>query len=204
MLRTGDARWLRQQDRHQVAISRGVQNPVKVTSSVAETSALVKRLCSGMVQVTVFSTGASFPTMALNVREGRRGLLADVRAFSGLPHERRHLRVSGCPRPRSSSHCVVRDLLSEQYRLHVGGAVVEARPDASLDDLVDRLREAAERTRRWPGLERPPEVEVVLAAPDRARGRAGVGHRRRRRGRRTSAVRSSLAGRSDAPSLGLR
>lgn len=35
-------------------------------------------------------------------------------------------------------------------------------------------------------------------------GGAGVGRRRRRRGRRTTAVRSSLAGRSDAPSLGPR
>ena len=46
--------------------------------------------------------------------------------------------------------CVIRDVRSELDRLHVGCAEVEPRPDACLDDFVDRLREAAERARRGP------------------------------------------------------
>ena len=41
----------------------------------------------------------------------------------------------------------VRDVRSELPALHVRGAEVEARPDARLDELVERLIEAAERTR---------------------------------------------------------
>ena len=41
----------------------------------------------------------------------------------------------------------VRDVRSELPALHVRGAEVEARPDARLDELVERLIEAAERSR---------------------------------------------------------
>src|SRR4051794_30062 len=46
--------------------------------------------------------------------------------------------------------CVIRGVRSELNRLHVGCPVVEPRPDACLDDLVDRFREAGERARRRP------------------------------------------------------
>src|SRR6267378_4739574 len=39
---------------------------------------------------------------------------------------------------------VLNDLSTEGLRLHIGGAVVEARPDARLDDLLERLREPVE------------------------------------------------------------
>src|SRR6266849_10802304 len=39
---------------------------------------------------------------------------------------------------------VLNDLSTEGLRLHIGGAVVEARPDARLDDLLERLREPFE------------------------------------------------------------
>ena len=44
----------------------------------------------------------------------------------------------------------VRDIRSELYGLHVRSAEMEPRPDAGFDDLVNRLREAAERTRSSP------------------------------------------------------
>src|SRR5829696_9802123 len=43
---------------------------------------------------------------------------------------------------------VLGDVPAEDDRLHVGGAVVEAGPDAGLDDLVERLREPVEVARR--------------------------------------------------------
>jgi hypothetical protein len=43
----------------------------------------------------------------------------------------------------------VRDIRTELPALHVRGAEMEPRPDARLDYLVERLIEAAERTRLW-------------------------------------------------------
>src|SRR5215218_2191484 len=41
-----------------------------------------------------------------------------------------------------------RDLLAEHRALHVGGAEVDAAPDAGIDDLLERVREAVEAPRR--------------------------------------------------------
>jgi hypothetical protein len=63
------------------------------------------------------------------------------------------LRVQGLAlRPADRLEVVLRhvvgDAPAEKLRLHVGRAVVEARPDASFDDLRERLREAVEVARR--------------------------------------------------------
>jgi hypothetical protein len=42
----------------------------------------------------------------------------------------------------------MRDLLAELRSLHVGGAEVDTAPDARVDDLLERVREAVERPSR--------------------------------------------------------
>ena len=78
--------------------------------------------------------------------------------------------------------CVVRDVRSELHGLHVCGAEVEPRPDAGLDDLVDRLREAGERTRAGHVVGGQPGAGIHEAARDLV---AAL----RERCRRTSAAR---------------